>query len=64
MKIILQEKQAGNNSDVFDKKLIAIVDKLLEYKCISTKQHKKLLFKCNLLHTKKKWIYTNNYKYT
>ena len=29
--------------------MIAIVDKLLEYKCISKKQQKQILIKCNLL---------------
>ena len=53
-KLLLQEKQAGNNSNIINEKIIAIVDKLLEYKCISTKQHTQILFKCNLFHTKKK----------
>ena len=50
LKLLLQEKHAGNNSDIINKKIIAIVDKLLEYKCISKKQHKKILITCNLLH--------------
>ena len=29
-------------------KLFAIVDNLLEYKCIFKKQHKQILIKCNL----------------
>ena len=49
IKIFLQEKQAGNNSDIINEEIIAIVDKLLEYKCISKKQHKQILIKCNLL---------------
>ena len=49
LKLLLQEKQAGNNSDVMIDEIIAIVDKLLEYKCISKKQHKQILIKCNLL---------------
>ena len=49
LKILLQEKHAGNNSDLINKEIVAIVDKLLEYKCISKKQHKKILIKCNLL---------------
>ena len=48
LKLILQEKQAGNNSDIINEEIIAIVDKLLEYKCISKKQHKQILLKCNL----------------
>ena len=49
LKLILQEKYAGNNSDIINDEIIAIIDKLLEYKCISKKQHKQILFKCNLL---------------
>ena len=32
LKLILQEKQAGNNSDIINQEIVAIVDKLLEYK--------------------------------
>ena len=49
LKLLLQEKQAGNNSDVNNEEIVAIVDKLLEYKCISKKQHKQILLNCNLL---------------
>ena len=49
LKLLLQEKHAGNNSDIINEEIVAIVDKLLEYKCISKKQHKQILFKCNLL---------------
>ena len=45
LKFLLQEKQAGNNSDIGNQEIVAIVDKLLEYKCISNKQHKQILFK-------------------
>ena len=50
IKLLLQEKQAGNISDISNQKNAAIVDKLSEYKCISKKQHKQILFKCILLH--------------
>ena len=50
LKLLLQEKQAGNNSDIINQEIIAIVDKLLEYKCISKKEHKQILLKCNLLN--------------
>ena len=33
--LLLREKQAGNNSDLNNEEIVAIVDKLLEYKCIS-----------------------------
>ena len=49
LKLLLQEKYAGNNSNIINEEIVAIVDKLLEYKCISKKQHKQILIKCNLL---------------
>ena len=49
LKLLLQEKHGGNNSDLINDEVVAIVDKLLEYKCISKKQHKQILIKCNLL---------------
>ena len=49
LKLLLQEKQAGKNSDIINDEIVAIVDKVLEYKCISKKQHKQFLIKCNLL---------------
>ena len=50
LKLILQEKHAGNNSDIINQEIVAMVDKLLEYKCITKKQHKQILIKCKLLH--------------
>ena len=50
LKLLLQEKRAGNNSDIINDEILVIVDKLLEYKCISKKQHKQILIKCNLLN--------------
>ena len=49
LKLLLQEKHAGNNSDIINEEIVAIVDKLLEYKCITKKQHKQILIKCDLL---------------
>ena len=49
LRLLLQEKHAGNNSDIFNDEIVAIVDKLLEYKCLSKKQHRQTLIKCNLL---------------
>ena len=46
LNLVLQEKQAGNSSDIINEEIIAIVDTLLEYQCISTKQHKFLLLQC------------------
>ena len=49
LRLLLQEKHAGNNSDIFNDEIVAIVDKILEYKCLSKKQHRQTLIKCNLL---------------
>ena len=49
LKLLLQEKQAGNNCDIINDEINVIIDKLLEYKCISRKQHRQILIKCNLL---------------
>ena len=48
LKLLLQEKHAGNNSDIINDEIVAIIDKLLEYKCITKKQHKQILIKCNI----------------
>ena len=56
LKLLLQEKHGGNNTDIINQEIIATVDDLLEYKCISKKQHKKILIRCILLH--KYYIYT------
>ena len=50
LKLLLQEKQAGNNSSTIIQEIIAIVANLLEYKCISKTQLMQILNKCNLLH--------------
>ena len=50
LKLLLQEKHGGNNSKLIDEQIVAIIDKLLEYKCLSKKQHKQILIKCNLLN--------------
>ena len=47
--LIIQEKHAGNNSNIINEEIVAIIDKILEYKCISKKQHKQILIKCNLI---------------
>ena len=49
LKLLLQEKHGGNNSNLIDEEIVAIIDKLLEYKCISKKEHKQILIKCDLL---------------
>ena len=49
LKLLLQEKHGGNISNLIDEEIVAIIDKLLEYKCLSKKQHKQILIKCDLL---------------
>ena len=49
LKLFWQEKHAGNNSDLINDEIVIIIDKLLEYKCISKKQHIQILIECNLL---------------
>ena len=49
LKLLLREKHAGKNSDIINQEIVVIIDKLLENKCISKKQHKQILIKCNLL---------------
>ena len=46
LKLLLQEKHAGNNSGLINQEIVGIVDKLLEYKCIFKKQHNQILIKC------------------
>ena len=49
LKLLLLEKHGGNNSNIINDEIVAIIDKLLEYKCITKKQDKQVLLKCNLL---------------
>ena len=43
--LLLQQKQAGKISHLIKEKLFGIVDKILEYKSISSELHKSLLVK-------------------
>ena len=52
LKILLQKKHAGNISHLINEENFAIFDKLIEYKCMSKKQHEQHLIKCNLLQEK------------
>ena len=45
LKLLIQEKRAGNNSVITNEELVAINDKLLEDKCMTTTQHKKIFWK-------------------
>ena len=49
LKLLLQGNHAGNNSDIINQEIVVIVDKLLEYECINKKQHKQIIYKCNIL---------------
>ena len=53
LNILLQEKHPGNNSDLFNQKIVTIVDKLLKNKSTSKKQHRQFLIECNIV-----WIIT------
>ena len=46
LNLLIQEKQAGRNSDIINEEIAAIVDRFLEYKCITAKQRKFLVLKC------------------
>ena len=48
LKLLFQEKHAGNNSDIINDEIIAIIDKLLEYNAYQ-KNNKQILIKCKLL---------------
>ena len=52
LKLVLQQKQALNNFDTINDEIAAIVEKLLEYKCIYKKQYEQTLIKCNLTNKK------------
>ena len=43
IKLLLQGMGAGYNSNKINKKIVAMVDQIVEYQCISTKQHSSLL---------------------
>ena len=43
LKLLIHEKKSGINSDIVKQDIAAIVDKLIEHKCIYKKQHKQLL---------------------
>ena len=43
LKLLYFEKLGGNHSFLLNEQIIAIVDKLLEYECITTNQHQNIL---------------------
>ena len=48
LRLLLQAKHAINNSNINNEEIVAMIDNLFEYKCLSKKQHKQMLVKCNL----------------
>ena len=50
LRLLLQEKHADNNSNIINEEIVVIVDNLLEHKCITKKQHKQILIRCNLIN--------------
>ena len=46
LKLLIQEKQVGNNSEMNNEEIVATAHKILEYKCISTRQVNFLNIKC------------------
>ena len=46
LKLLIQEKQGGNNSKIINEEIFAIAHKLLESKSISTKQHEIMINIC------------------
>ena len=45
---MLQEKQTGNESHMINQEIVAVIDKLLEYRCSTPTPHKKTTQKFNL----------------
>ena len=45
LKLLVQEKRARNNSLIVGEELFAMIDNILEYKCMTPTQHKKLIKK-------------------
>ena len=42
LRLLIQKKQAGNDTNKFDSEIIVIVDETIHYKCITLTQHKML----------------------
>ena len=47
LNLLLEEKQAGKHSYMIKDKIVALVDELIEYNCISTKKDKISPLKCS-----------------
>ena len=42
---IIQEKQAGIATNRFDNEIAGLIDEILQYKCITSSQHKQIIWK-------------------
>ena len=51
LKLIVLEKVGGNDNPMLSEQIIAIVDKLLEYECITTNQHQNMHSTFGLIST-------------
>ena len=49
LKLLITENRAGNNSVTINEEIVAIIDKLLEYKCMTPTQQKKFIEKFNFM---------------
>ena len=49
IRLIIQNKEGGNDSFKVDEEMLAIIDKLLHYKCNSTTQLKNILISFKLI---------------
>ena len=48
LKFLIQEKRAGKNSVTINEEMIVIIEKLIEFKCMTPIQHKKIIKNLNL----------------
>ena len=62
LELLLQEKRAGNNSNIIIEEIVAIIDEFLEYRSINPSEHKikKKLISCTQgKKVKQVCVYTN-----
>ena len=58
LKLILQEKQGGKKSNIVNDEIVAIVDELLEYKCMPEDDHQQIFL--NVIYYTKEYICSYN----
>ena len=49
LNLLIQEKRAGENLVIIIEEMVAILDELSEYKCMTPTQHRKIIKNCNFL---------------